>query len=91
MLQRLVDGDPLGRVQHEDLVQHVLQLQDLLALVLRETLLPDHVRQQVLLRVNGADDGDFLLWLQGDTEQADRERNREKKRREKARGEAVGI
>lgn len=58
MLQGLVDVDPLGRIQHEDLIQQVLQLMHFLTLVFQEPLATDQVGQQVLCGVNGAHDSD---------------------------------
>lgn len=61
VLQGLVDADPLGRVQHKGLVQQVLELGNLLALVLRETLAAHHVSQQLLGGVDGAHHCHLLL------------------------------
>lgn len=43
VLQGLVDADPLGWVQHENLVQQVSELHNFLALVLWKPLAADHV------------------------------------------------
>ena len=62
MCKRLVDADSLGRVQHEDFLQEILQLVDLPQLVLGEPLEPNQVTQEVLRGGNRAQDGYLLLW-----------------------------
>ena len=61
VLQRLVDADAFGRVQHQCAIQQVLQLHYLLPLVLRQSLASYHVRQQVFGGVDGAHDSHLLL------------------------------
>lgn len=63
VLQGLVDANPLSRVQHEDLVQQVLQLVYFFTLVFRKSLAPNQVSQQVLSWINGAHDSNFLLQI----------------------------
>lgn len=61
MLQRLVDADAFGRVQHQGTVQQVLELHHLLPLVLGQPLAADHVRQEVFGWVDGAHHRHLLL------------------------------
>lgn len=61
VLQGLVDGDALGRVQHQGAVQHVLQQHHFLPLVLGQPLASYHVHQQVFGGVDGAHHGHLLL------------------------------
>lgn len=61
MLQSLVDADPLGWVEHQNLIQQVFELNHLLPLVLWQSLTTDHVVQQVLSGVDAAHYGHFLL------------------------------
>ena len=63
MLQGLVDANPFSGVQHQDLVQQVLQLVHFLTLVFRKSLAPNQVSQQVLSWINGAHDSNFLLQI----------------------------
>jgi hypothetical protein len=51
--ERLVDGAPLARVQHQNLVQQVPQLIHLFGLVLRQTLVVDQLSGEISGWLNG--------------------------------------
>ena len=59
--ERLVDGEPFARVDDEDLLKEVTQLGDLLQLVVRQTLVTNHLGQQVLTRRDRTHHGHLLL------------------------------
>ena len=59
--QSVVDGEPLRRIQDEDLLEEVLELRDFAELIFRHPLSTDHVRQQVLAWTDRTHHGHFLL------------------------------
>lgn len=61
MLQGLVDADPLGWVEHQDLIHQVSELNHLLPLVLWKSLTTNHVIQKILSGVDAAHHCHFFL------------------------------